>query len=84
MANKTGLRTGNDDLAAIFGLRYTGANSDFAMDEYMRLRASHALPAEIPAGKRLPTMGMMIGAGSKLAQMSSPKCMARPKCITVP
>lgn len=56
----TGLRARDDDLAKVFGLTYSGETLPFELDIYMQMTAAHPLPADIPAGKRLPTMGMQV------------------------
>ena len=58
MYDRSGARSSDDDFAAELGLRYSDDRAGFELDVYMQMRRTHPLPAEIPAGKRLPTMGM--------------------------
>ncbi len=58
--DETGQRADADDLAGVFGVQYGGETLPFELDIYMLMTAAHPLPADIPAGKRLPTMGMQV------------------------
>ena len=60
MYDATGQRSGHDDFADAFGLRYTGAQLPFELDVYMRMTLKHDLPTAIPPAKRIPTMGMQV------------------------
>ena len=60
MFDDTGKRSAADDLAEVFGVRYAGETLPFEFDIYMQMTAAHDLPTDIPAGKRLPTMGMQV------------------------
>ena len=69
MFDDTGLRSESDDLSGCFGLDYAEETLPFEFDVYMQMRAEHALPAGIPAGKRLPTMGMQVAATAGSARI---------------
>lgn len=60
MYDATGLRADADDLASVFGVQYNGETLPFELDIYMLITSGHPLPVDIPAGKRLPTMGMQV------------------------
>ena len=60
MYDSSGKRSPNDDLAEAFGVRYAGQTLPFQYDVYMQMTDRHELPTEIPAGKRLPMMGMQV------------------------
>ena len=60
MYDTTGRRSEADDFADAFGLSYSGEQMPFELDVYMRMTPDHDLPTAIPAGKRLPTMGMQV------------------------
>ncbi|MCY4021305.1 MAG: family 10 glycosylhydrolase [Chloroflexi bacterium] len=60
MYDETGLRAEGDDLSAVFGVKYSEEKLPFELDIYMLMTAAHPLPADIPAGKRMPTMGMQV------------------------
>jgi len=60
MYDDTGLRTEDDDLSAVFGVTYSGETLPFELDIYMLMSSAHPLLADIPTGKRLPTMGMQV------------------------
>ena len=68
MYDTTGRRAESDDLAALFGVEYTGENLPFELDIYMRVEQSHALPTEIRADKRIPTVGMQVGVEAESAK----------------
>ncbi len=68
MYDATGLRAESDDFAALFGVEYTGENLPFELDIYMRVEQSHALPTEIRADKRIPTVGMQVGVEAQAAK----------------
>ena len=60
MYDDTGQRDGPDDLARVLGVQYSGETLPFELDIYMQMTAAHQLPVDMPAGKRLPTMGMQV------------------------
>ena len=60
MYDATGQRADADNLADVFGVQYGGETMPFELDIYMLMTAGHPLPADIAAGKRLPTMGMQV------------------------
>lgn len=68
MHDATGHRSPADDLADVFGLRYTGETLPFQFDVYMRMMDSHDLPTAIPSGKRIPTVGMQVAAAAENAR----------------
>ena len=60
MYDASGHRSPADDLADVFGLRYTGETLPFQFDIYMQMADSHDLPTVVPSGKRIPTVGMQV------------------------
>lgn len=60
MYDETGLRAPAVDLSGVFGVRYLGETMPFQFDIYMQMTNGGSLPLEIPAGKRLPTLGMQV------------------------
>ena len=68
MYDASGRRNEADDFAALFGVEYTGDKLPFELDIYMRVEESHALPTEIRANKRIPTVGMQVGVEAEAAQ----------------
>jgi type 1 glutamine amidotransferase len=66
--DETGQHAQSADLAALFGVAYTGDILPFEFDIYMRVEESHALPTEIRAGKRIPTVGMQVGLEAEAAK----------------
>ena len=60
MYDDTGQRDGADDLARVLGVQYSGETLPFELDIYLQMTAAHQLPVDMPAGKRLPTMGMQV------------------------
>ena len=60
MYDESGLRAPADDLSALFGLTYRDETLPFQFDVYMQMTSAQTLPAALPAGKRLPTMGMQV------------------------
>ena len=46
--------------AAAFGLQYSGEQLPFEFDIYMQMAVSQELTSAIPAGKRIPTIGMQV------------------------
>ena len=60
MYDDTGLRAQGDDFASVLGVTYSGETLPFELDIYMQMSSAHPLPTDIPAGKRLPTMGMQV------------------------
>ena len=60
MRDETGQRADADDLAAVFGIQYSGERLPFELDIYMQMAKEHDLPTAVPAGKRIPTLGMQV------------------------
>lgn len=60
MYDVSGQRADADDFAEVFGLSYSDKRLPFELDAYMRMTPDHGLPSAIPAGKRIPTMGMQV------------------------
>ncbi len=58
--DRTGNRSAADDFATVFGIHYLEERLPFELDIYMRMTAEPDLPTAIPAGKRIPTMGMQV------------------------
>ena len=64
----TGQRAESDDFADSFGVTYSGERLPFELDIYMQVAAAHDLPTAIPAGKRMPTMGMQVAVEPAVAR----------------
>ena len=60
MYDDTGQRAQDNDFASVFGVAYRDETLPFELDIYMLMSSEQPLPADIPAGKRLPTMGMQV------------------------
>ena len=67
MYDQTGLRAAVDDFSDAFGIRYLEETLPFQFDIYMQMTGAGAMPTEIPAGKRLPTMGMQVAVDAESA-----------------
>ena len=61
LRDETGQRADADDLSAVFGIQYSGERLPFEFDIYMQMATEHDLPTAVPAGKRIPTIGMQVG-----------------------
>ena len=69
--DQTGLRTPADDLSETFGVRYLGGTLPFQFDIYMQMTGAGPLSTALPAGKRLPTLGMQVVVETQAAEVTA-------------